>query len=380
MANSHNFAVTGPGTGNLGRMTGVPATLPALLPPEVERLLTPELRETLRAFMKSAGPAMSKAWAKAMRADGRLFAGWCEDRGLPWLPAPSQAIADFIADVGRNRAPASIQRYLASIAAWHAGADLPNPCATKVVQFARKAQARLKGIRQVQAEPLGEREIEEIVADIELGGAADLVDQRDRALLLVARDSLARAAELTALLWKDLRPAGGGDDDPDRVDGATILIRRAKNDPLGRGRIAWLAPETMAALEAWRRALEAAIEPATGMRPAPSPFIFRHLANRGYGTEMSPQAVALVAKRRAATIGLFLGRYSAHSTRVGACQDLVARGEDLPAIMQAGGFKTATMIARYAERLLAERGAVARARRQKRGKRPARATDENLQG
>ena len=53
-------------------------------------------------------------------------------------------------------------------------------------------------------------------------------------------------------------------------------------------------------------------------------------------------------------------RVSAHSTRVGAAQDLVAAGFDLPAIQQAGGWKSPVMVARYAERLLAERGAVAR--------------------
>jgi hypothetical protein len=41
-------------------------------------------------------------------------------------------------------------------------------------------------------------------------------------------------------------------------------------------------------------------------------------------------------------------------------QDLVAAGLDLPAIMQAGRWKTTAMPARYAERLLAARNAVAR--------------------
>ena len=40
-------------------------------------------------------------------------------------------------------------------------------------------------------------------------------------------------------------------------------------------------------------------------------------------------------------------------------QDLVAGGADLAAVMQAGRWKSPTMPARYAERLLAKRGAVA---------------------
>ncbi len=40
-------------------------------------------------------------------------------------------------------------------------------------------------------------------------------------------------------------------------------------------------------------------------------------------------------------------------------QDLVASGAELPAVMQAGRWKSATMPVRYAERLVAGRGAVA---------------------
>jgi hypothetical protein len=40
-------------------------------------------------------------------------------------------------------------------------------------------------------------------------------------------------------------------------------------------------------------------------------------------------------------------------------QDLVGAGLELPAVMQAGRWRTPAMVARYAERLLAERGAVA---------------------
>jgi hypothetical protein len=50
---------------------------------------------------------------------------------------------------------------------------------------------------------------------------------------------------------------------------------------------------------------------------------------------------------------------SGHSARVGMSQDLVAAGADLAAVMQAGRWKTPTMPARYAEHLLAAKGAVA---------------------
>ena len=59
---------------------------------------------------------------------------------------------------------------------------------------------------------------------------------------------------------------------------------------------------------------------------------------------------------------------SGHSTRVGAAQDMVAAGIELPAILQAGRWKSTAMVNRYGERLLARRsGAAQLARIQGRG-------------
>ena len=46
---------------------------------------------------------------------------------------------------------------------------------------------------------------------------------------------------------------------------------------------------------------------------------------------------------------------SGHSTRVGAAQDMIACGIELPAILQAGRWKSTTMVNRYGERLLTHR-------------------------
>ena len=50
---------------------------------------------------------------------------------------------------------------------------------------------------------------------------------------------------------------------------------------------------------------------------------------------------------------------SGHSARVGAAQDMVAAGFELPTIQQAGRWKSTAMVSRYGERLLARRSAAA---------------------
>ena len=62
-------------------------------------------------------------------------------------------------------------------------------------------------------------------------------------------------------------------------------------------------------------------------------------------------------------------RISGHSPRVGAAQDMIASGIATPAIMQAGRWKSASMVQRYGERLLPKRnGAAQLAELQKRNK------------
>jgi hypothetical protein len=54
-------------------------------------------------------------------------------------------------------------------------------------------------------------------------------------------------------------------------------------------------------------------------------------------------------------------RISGHSARVRAAQDLLALNMDLPSVMQAGRWRDTRMPMRYEERVLASRGAMARA-------------------
>ena len=74
---------------------------------------------------------------------------------------------------------------------------------------------------------------------------------------------------------------------------------------------------------------------------------------------LSGEGVSRSLKRVAQQSGLDIENISGHSTRVGACQDLVSAGIDMPAIMQAGGWKNPERIARYSEELQVKRGGMA---------------------
>jgi hypothetical protein len=54
-------------------------------------------------------------------------------------------------------------------------------------------------------------------------------------------------------------------------------------------------------------------------------------------------------------------KLSGHSARVGAAQDLLALNIDMASVMQAGRWRDTRMPMRYGEKVLASRGAMARA-------------------
>jgi site-specific recombinase XerD len=79
------------------------------------------------------------------------------------------------------------------------------------------------------------------------------------------------------------------------------------------------------------------------------------------GRPLTTRDVRRTLKALAVTARLKHGKdVSGHSLRVGMAQDLVAADMDMASVMQAGGWTTPRMVARYTEKLTARRGAVAR--------------------
>src|SRR3979411_1560091 len=93
--------------------------------------------------------------------------------------------------------------------------------------------------RQDQAHPLCWTDIKEFIESAGKGVRAD----RERAMLCVAYESLARRGELVALEGRDLDflPAGRWQE----------LMRRGKTDSEGQGRVAYLSRETVRCLKVW---------------------------------------------------------------------------------------------------------------------------------
>ena len=142
---------------------------------------------------------------RALRADVAVFTGWCVAAGLSAPPATPATVAAFVDAMGATKAPATIRRYVSSIATFHRAARLANPCTDEVVRLALKRLHRARGRAQAQAAPLTRDLVDRMLA---AAGSGTRV-LRNRALLSVAYDSLCRRSELVALELTDLETGSG---------------------------------------------------------------------------------------------------------------------------------------------------------------------------
>ena len=304
--------------------------------------------EPLAAYFEAARGALSPNTERALRADVEVFSVWCRRHFREAFPASPATVVAFVDEMACVKTPATVRRYVSSIAALHKALRQTSPMDSAAVRFALQRMHRLRGRRQAQVQgltwPLRNRLLE---------AAGDrLIDVRNRALLAVGYDTLLRRSELVSLEVPDLL---------EEIDGtATLLVRSGKTDPHGRGAMLYLARDTVQLVKRW---LELA--GVGGGR------LFRSVRkDDAVGDRLDASQVPRIYKRMARRAGLhgdIVDTLAGHSTRVGAVQDMIACGIGLPAILQSGRWQTTRMVQRYGERLMAKRsGAAQLAERQKR--------------
>jgi integrase len=160
-----------------------------------------------------------------------------------------------------------------------------------------KKMGRETSARQAQARALGWDEIKQFIGSAGEGLRAD----RERALLCVAYETLARRSELVALEVRDIEiwPNGTGQ----------ALMRRGKTDAEGQGRVAYLSRETVKWLTVW-------LEHAKIQEGA---IFWRLIGAEQIGGALNPGSIAPIFKRVAQWIGMperFVAEVSGHSTRM----------------------------------------------------------------
>jgi integrase len=302
----------------------------------------PTPAEKVRAWWRKARRVYPEATLRAWRFDWAAFLAFCKPRRLMPLPASPSTVAAYIEACGEaGKKPATVRRYLATIACAHRAAKLINPNDDEDVKLALTGFYNRSPARQRQAKALGWHQIKRFLITAGEGIRAD----RECALLCVGYDTMARRSELVALNVEDFSFLSDGS--------GRVNIRRSKTDQAGEESLAYLSPDTAAYLRIWLR--------VSGIKRG---AVFRRVIGRGrIGPRLQVDAIAQTFKRVAEFVGMTseeTKEVSGHSIRVGATQDMLALNIDLASVMQAGRWKTTAMPMRYGEQVQAGLGGMAR--------------------
>ena len=290
----------------------------------------------LDAYLECAHGAYSANTERAIRGDLRRFIVWCVRNGLEGLPASAATLVAYIESEVCDHAPATVRRYVSSISTVHKALGFVNPLDHKDVKLALKRMHRRNGRRQKQALGLTWSLCEQLLS-VE---GDRLIDLRNKALLAVAYDILARRSELVELEVNDLVINADGS--------GTLLVRRGKTDPEGVGALQYMHADTVRTVRAWVQESQIVSGP-----------LFRAVRKDGVvGGQLDATQIPRIYKHMARKAMLpeeVVNQLSGHSPRVGGVQDMIALGISAPAIQQSGRWKSASMVNRYGEHLLAQR-------------------------
>lgn len=345
-------------------------------------LLTDDDVATLRHLAKEGIGANS---LRALASDLGYLEAWsfaATGQPLPW-PAPEALLIKFVAhhlwdfakretdpahgmpaDVAATlksqgllrsdgpHAPATVRRRLSSwstLTKWRGlCGNFSAPGLQSAIKLAVRASARPRGRKSKKAVTA------DILTALLKACAGDrLVDVRDRALLITAfasggrRRSEMASLRFEQIIEEDPVPADPkAPDSSDKLPCLSIRLGRTKTTQADSDAFVLLVGRPVAVLQSW---LERA-----GIREG---AVFRAIDRWGNLEKraLTPQAVNLVLKRRAAKAGLDPAAFSAHGLRSGYLTETARRGIPLPEAMQQSQHRSVQQASNYyndAERTL----------------------------
>lgn len=262
-------------------------------------------------------------------ADAISFVDWCEQRNIVSFPISSQVLCVYIEFLQLNSAYSSIRRRISSLRRINKLLGFDDQTQTEDVYLAIRRLKRSKCLEQKQAVGINHDILVKMIA----AQPDTLAGTRNRALLSLGYDFLARRSELVAIRSDDLKFT---------PDGALKgMIRKSKTDQYGKGRLVFGSERSAKLVRKWLRLKPKEIQPvfcAINHGRCED----RAICDRNVNDIIKRGVIKVKRCERPSDLEV-----SGHSLRVGAAQDLLIKGYDLAAIMRAGGWSDPSTVSRY---------------------------------
>lgn len=276
--------------------------------------------------------AYAPSTIRAYKANFERFIQFCEKGNIEALPADPSEVANYIAQLTKSGLKSSsIRIAVASISSIHKLNCLSDPTQHSNVKIEMRRMHRTLGRSFKQAfgitAPILEKML--VATDSSLRGV------RDRALLLIAYDSMCRRSELVSLRISDIHQ-----DEENNSSVVKIRLRRSKTDQDLQGKWIFLKGRSSDALSLW-----------LSQAKLKDGFLFRGINNAiDITQELKSSQINRIYKRLAKDAKLpreIVEHISGHSMRVGAAQDLLNSGASMPMIMNKGRWSKIDTVMRY---------------------------------
>jgi site-specific recombinase XerD len=296
----------------------------------------PQAIKLLQETVQKIEGAYAYSTIRAYKADFGKFIEFCEKRNEGTLPALPLSIANFIIKLSNDkRSSAGIRRAICGISTIHKLNRMDDPTKDPDVIIEMRRMHRKLGRSAKQAGSINLDTLDQML----LATDDSIRGLRDKALLLVAYDTLCRRSELVSLQVKDVKITI-----KNGIESTSILLRKSKTDQDSMGKWLRLSKRAGIALTEWLKEL-----------PEGQEKIMVSI-NRAYviGSAVGAGQINRIYKKIARAAGLdesVIKEISGHSMRVGAAQDLLSSGASMPTMMQRGRWSKSDTVMRYVEHI-----------------------------
>lgn len=276
--------------------------------------------------------AYAPSTIRAYKANFERFIAFCENLKACSLPADPEKVAKYVSHLTKSGLKSSsIRIAVASISSIHKLTSLKDPTQHPEVKIEMRRMHRALGRNSKQAYGITEPILEKMLC----ATTSNLRGFRDRALLLLAYDSMCRRSELVSLKITDIKI-----DELENFTQMKVRLRKSKTDQELHGKWIFLTQRSADALSQW-------IDQAN----LKDGYLFRGVNNAiDITPELKSGQINRIYKRLAKDAKLhnkIVSNISGHSMRVGAAQDLLKSGASIPIIMNKGRWTKVDTVMRY---------------------------------
>lgn len=287
-------------------------------------------RSCLQATIKKIEGAYAPATIRAYKSNFENFIKYCEEKNEEALPTSSDIVVSYIKSISDGRIKsASIRIAIASIATIHKLNRFNDPVNDPDVKLEMRRMHRNLGRTSNQAYGINKELLGKMIA----ATSNDLRGIRDKALLSLAYDTLCRRGEIVSLDIEDIVYTNNQ---------IKICLRKSKTDQNGIGRTLEINNGTKIHLLKW-------IKKSKIIRGK----LFRGIKNNNeISTCLNKAQINKIFKKLALKANVdkeIIKKISAHSTRVGAAQNLLRSGASLATILNKGRWTKIDTAMRYLE-------------------------------